>query len=215
MERAPLCLALFFLPGLSAIVGQVTYFLGPSAHFLSLFFPGAQEAAEVQADIYRSTGMIRLGGITAACISAYYFLLARHGIRGIFTISSPVRLVLIGLLMAGSMAGGFRSLFALVMLVFIIQFYFEGLLRTVLFPVLLSAAVILLAVLVPLADKLPLSVQRTLSILPVAINPVVRNDAENSAQWRFQMWNELLPDLPKYVIMGKGYSIDPNEMYDQ
>lgn len=213
VERAPLCLALFFLPGLSAIVGQVTYFLGPSANFLSLFFPGAQEAAEVQADIYRSTGMIRLGGITAACVSAYYFLLARHGIRGIFTISSPVRLVLIVLLMAGSMAGGFRSLFALVMLVFIIQFYLEGLLRTVLFPVLLSAAVILLAVLVPLADKLPLSVQRTLSILPVAINPVVRNDAENSAQWRFQMWNELLPDLPKYVIMGKGYSIDPDEMY--
>jgi len=42
---------------------------------------------------------------------------------------------------------------------------------------------------------------------------MVENNAKGSAEWRFQMWNELLPDLPKYVVMGKGYSIDPTEIY--
>jgi len=213
VERVPLYVTLFFLTGLSALVGLACYFLGPSAGFLTLIFPVGQENAETQAQIYQSTGMVRWGGVTAACTAVYFFMLARYGIRDIFTLRNPWRLPLLVLLVAGSLFGGFRSSFALLVLVFVLQFYFEGLLRTVLFPVLLSAGIILLAVLVPVAEKLPLAVQRALSFLPLPINSMVENNAKGSAEWRFQMWNELLPDLPKYVVMGKGYSIDPTEIY--
>lgn len=107
---------------------------------------------ETQAQIYQSTGMVRWGGVTAACTAVYFFMLARYGIRDIFTLRNPWRLPLLVLLVAGSLFGGFRSSFALLVLVFVLQFYFDGLLRTVLFPVLLSAGIILLAVLVPVAE---------------------------------------------------------------
>ena len=152
VERVPLYVTLFFLTGLSALVGLACYFLGPSAGFLTLIFPVGQENAETQAQIYQSTGMVRWGGVTAACTAVYFFMLARYGIRDIFTLRNPWRLPLLVLLVAGSLFGGFRSSFALLVLVFVLQFYFEGLLRTVLFPVLLSAGIILLAVLVPVAE---------------------------------------------------------------
>jgi hypothetical protein len=109
--------------------------------------------------------------------------------------------------------GGYRSLLLLVGAVFIILFVIEGLLRSPIFPALLLTMALAFAALVPVSSKLPLSVQRTLCFLPIKVDSMVRNDAEGSLQWRFHIWQALLPDLPKYIWLGKGYALNPTDMY--
>jgi hypothetical protein len=45
--------------------------------------------------------------------------------------------------------------------------------------------------------------------LPVNINSEILEDAEGSTEWRLDMWKDASKDIPKYLILGKGYSLDP------
>jgi len=63
------------------------------------------------------------------------------------------------------------------------------------------------------SDHLPLAAQRAASFLPVKVDPGVKADAEYSAEWRYQMWRILVPQVPNYLWLGKGYRIDPEELY--
>src|SRR5262249_37974597 len=60
--------------------------------------------------------------------------------------------------------------------------------------------------------KLPLSVQRSLSFLPIKIDAGVQMDAQGSLDWRLQMWEGLRKEIPDYLIVGKGFAIDPSYM---
>jgi hypothetical protein len=61
--------------------------------------------------------------------------------------------------------------------------------------------------LVPLANKLPLSIQRAISVLPLKLDPIARFEAESSTQWRVEMWEMLLPEVPRYLWLGKGLAV--------
>jgi hypothetical protein len=39
-------------------------------------------------------------------------------------------------------------------------------------------------------------------------------DAEGSTAWRLEIWKDLLPEIPRYLFVGKGYRIDPEELYE-
>jgi hypothetical protein len=41
---------------------------------------------------------------------------------------------------------------------------------------------------------------------------MVRQDAENSVDWRLDMWRNLLPEVPRYWLIGKGYLVDANAL---
>jgi O-antigen ligase len=49
-------------------------------------------------------------------------------------------------------------------------------------------------------------VQRAVSFLPVDIDPDARRDAQGTLDWRFQMWKHVIPEIPNYLWIGKGYS---------
>jgi O-antigen ligase len=117
------------------------------------------------------------------------------------------------LLIASSLLGGYRSAMISFILVSVIQTYFEGMFSTRLFLALALGAILSGALLVPFVQKLPLSVQRSLSFLPLDLNPAVRADAQASVDWRLDMWRSLLPLVPKYFIKGKGYAIGPADLY--
>ena len=61
--------------------------------------------------------------------------------------------------------------------------------------------------------SLPMVVQRTISFLPIQVSPVAKASAQASTEWRLEMWRDVLPLVPKYLLLGKGYSIDPNELH--
>jgi len=64
----------------------------------------------------------------------------------------------------------------------------------------------------PLAPHLPYTVQRALTFLPLNIDAAVRRDADASANWRFDMWKAVLPQVPEHLLLGKGYAISRRDL---
>jgi hypothetical protein len=63
------------------------------------------------------------------------------------------------------------------------------------------------AAVIPLARHLPFTAQRALAFLPLDISPEARMSADDSTQWRIDMWKALLPQIPPHLLLGKGYAI--------
>jgi hypothetical protein len=68
------------------------------------------------------------------------------------------------------------------------------------------------ALMVTFANRMPLSVQRSMAFLPIDIDPMARLSAESTTEWRLQIWKDVLPEVPRYLILGKGYGFNASEM---
>jgi len=113
--------------------------------------------------------------------------------------------VFAGLFVLG-LFGGFRSSIILFCLLIATQFWYERLLRTKLFLFVSLSVVLLCAGVVGFANRLPMAVQRSLSFLPIDVHPAARHDAQGTLDWRLQMWRVVLPEVPQYLWLGKGYT---------
>ena len=96
-------------------------------------------------------------------------------------------------------------------LLFLIQFFMEGLHRTRLLPIFAFIMLVAGVICIPLANRLPNTFQRALSFLPLNINPAVRADALGSLNWRIEMWEAVLPQVPSHLLLGKGYAISSED----
>ena len=200
--RAKWLAGLFFLSGVTAIFSDLAFAGGPAFYFLFLLFPTdvAFNQAMSADSLQRYTGMAWMAQ------AGYWFMLLRYGIRGILDLRRPWRLGLfIGLFGVG-LFGGFRSSIILFALLFLTQFWFERLLWTKLFVFVSLGALLLGASVVGFAERLPMSVQRSLSFLPIQVHPTARQDAQGTLDWRLQMWKVVLPEVPQYLWLGKGYT---------
>jgi hypothetical protein len=207
---------LFFLGGFTSVIPNLIYMAGPVAWRLFLFFPVGFAMNQAFDDFaLGGTGVkfTRLTGFTFASMAAFAYAMMRFGLRGMLTTQKPWRLALLCIVGALGLLGGFRSMVIIFALVCAGQFYFERLYQTRLFLVVLIAMVVGGAALVPLAPKLPLSVQRSLSMLPLKIDPAARIDAQGSLEWRLEMWKILIPEIPRYFWLGKGYALSPTDLY--
>lgn len=211
LRQARLYTALFFLSGLTALVGNVVYKLGPSAYFLfNVFNPDfALDQAAAEVTPYRD--IVRITGFSWAAPALSSYLLARYGIQGIA--QRPFRLLLLAGAIFLSLFGGFRSTLIMFLLTFAVLFYLEGLHRTKYVLILLAAGLVTVVGLIPFASRLPLVAQRTLSFLPFHLDPVATQSASVSSEWRIEVWRTVLPEVPKHLFKGKGYSLDPNELF--
>jgi len=211
-HRAELYSAMFFLPGLTGIVGNLVYSAGPSFFFLYGLFPITVALEQAGADMAGAGYTGRFGGLMMTSAALYSFLLARYGMRGVLDLRRPMRLFLFFLAAVGCLESGYRSVLILFMMTAAVVFVLEGLHRTRILAVLAALGLVVGVVCVTQLEKLPLSVQRSLSFLPVPVDPLVRQNAEASSQWRVEMWKVIVPEIPNYLLKGKGYALDPNEM---
>jgi O-antigen ligase len=117
------------------------------------------------------------------------------------------------LALGATLLGGFRSMLILAAILFTIQFCLEGLWRTRYLVILGGIGLLSLGLAATFASSLPLSIQRTLSFLPVDIDPGVRSDAMASTEWRLKMWQTLWPEIPRYLWLGKGYGMNESDLY--
>lgn len=213
-HRAGLYVTLFFLPGLTAMASRMAGWLGPKAGFVYYLFPGDSRMDDFIADPSTfATEMTRVSGSAAASLAVFCWLLARYGIAGTFDFSRPWRLALLVAALVGSMFGGYRSTLLLLSAIFLILYTLEKLWQTRLSVLLVGVGVLSMALLIGFADRLPLSVQRTLSFLPVKVDAVTRDMANFSTEWRIEMWRSVLPQVPKYLLKGKGYSYSADELF--
>lgn len=209
-HRAATCAAMFFLPGLTALVSNLAYALGPSFYFLYYLFPAGGALEQAAADYSMDQTILRLGGLMPAVPALYGYLLSRYGLRGTLNSSKPLRVVFFLAALIGCLATGFRFSLILFLFIIVLLFYFEGLHRTRWLAAFLAVAVLGAFAVLPYAYKLPLPVQRTLSFLPANVDTLAMESANSSTDWRLNMWREVLPEIPQYLLKGKGYSIDPD-----
>jgi hypothetical protein len=203
----------FFLSGLSYGLANLIYALGPTLYILYYFispdFAASQAAADFGAGVVK-----RFAGLAPSATALFCFILARWGIRGVFEWDKPWRLLLLIAAMAGCLFSGFRGGIAFLCALLVVQFFIEGLWRTSLLPVFVGAGILCMAPVLLFANKMPFAVQRALAVLPaVDINPNVRTETIGSTEWRLEMWRTVWPEVPKYLLVGKGYAIDPTDLY--
>lgn len=212
-EKAGLYVGMYFLAGLTAIIPNLIYILGPTFYPLFSLFPVGMAVDQARADYALGPGIFRINGLATMGPALYCYALARYGIRGALDITKPLRLLLLVVAAGCCVASGFRSCLIFFLMIFCAVFYFEGLHKTRLLPVSLGICLIGAAILLPNASKLPLVVQRTVSFLPVRIDAIARDSAESSTEWRVEIWKRAIPEIPKHLLLGKGYGMDPNELY--
>lgn len=207
-NRSGLCVALFFLGSVANAVGELAPVLTPSLYFIFLLFPVSTEGmTSIMSDPGAATSAVsRLGGVAVGSIAISCSLLARFGIQQLFTLRRAGYMLTFLFFVVVTTLGGYRSIFMVILLTSGIVFYLEGLMRSRLLPIFLFLGVAAAAVVVPLADRLPLSTQRALSFLPIHVDPVARRSAEDTTEWRIHLWKDVLPEVPKYLILGKGYA---------
>ncbi|HZQ45942.1 MAG TPA: hypothetical protein VFC07_02940 [Verrucomicrobiae bacterium] len=213
-SQAGLFIGLYFLSALAGLVSYLAVIGGSPFYFLNELFPIDSTLSESASSgsLAGPEAISRLGTLVSPAMGVFCFLLASYGARGVLDLKKPWRLVLLLMAVMISTLGGFRSGLILLFLIFSVLFYMEGLFRTRYFPIIILSGIMAAAILLPNARSLPLSMQRTLSFLPISIDPVVRQDAEGSTTWRLQIWQRLLPDVPKYLLKGKGYAMNPEEL---
>jgi hypothetical protein len=207
-KLAMLYISVFFLGGLTSGISDLIYMAGPSFYFLFVLFPS--EYAFMQA--MTADTLLRLSGLAFACASGIYFLFARFGIQGTFSLRRPWLPILFLLFVGGSLLGGYRALVILLALIFLVQFFVEGTYRTKLGPILIMGGLLAMSLTIAYIEHMPLSVQRAFSILPLEnIDSTARADAMGTLDWRLTMWKILIPEVPKYLLLGKGYSFNSTD----
>ncbi|HTY86621.1 MAG TPA: hypothetical protein VMB80_04085 [Candidatus Acidoferrum sp.] len=200
-RQAKWAVMVFFLSGLTWYIGDL-YGRAPSGfnYIFWIFAPTANNLS--LGEVYR------LGGVAMASSAVVYFLLARYGIRGIFLSRRLWRPVAFILFFALSLYGGYRGRLVGLGLTFWLVFFLEGMHRTKLLPIFGVLGLLAMVALIPLTPKLPVTIQRTLSFLPLPVSEAVRFDAESSSEWHYDMWQSVWREqVPKHLLLGKGYAI--------
>ena len=214
-EKARYFAGLFVLSKTTLIASNLIV-LFPALWFLYYFFPvdfAVNQAFGDDTGFFSSTASSRYTGVGIGLMACSSYLLLRFGVRGLFDGSRFWRLMVYVGLVALSTVGGFRSVLIAQALLFLVMFTIEGLWRTrfAMWLLLFSAGGLLLVVLS--ANLLPIAVQRSLSFLPIDIDPSARLDAQMSSEWRVRMWKLLLAEIPNYIWLGKGYVANSSDYY--
>jgi hypothetical protein len=209
-HKAMLYVTLFFLGGITMAVGSLLGLV--SSSFIWLFYIFPPEYVTGMAGATTASGLMRSWSLAFMSLAVICALLARYGLTGTANFKHPWRPIAFIAFTFIGMMGGFRTMFVLLLLTCAILFYLEGLVRSRMFPAVLLLFFLGGALLMSgAAVYLPLSVQRSLAVLPVPIDPIAKYDALTSSEWRIQMWNGLLPQVPSYLLVGKGYLFDSRD----
>jgi hypothetical protein len=215
-KRATLYAALFFLGIGTMAIGNLPGVVNPNLNWLFTIFPVMSMDSFVQQNsvVVQTSYISRLNGLSFLGIGVFCALLASYGIRGILDTAKPWRLGAFCLFFLIAMFGGFRSTLILLVMTFALLFYLERLHRTAL---LLPAIFVLVlggGLVAVFAGQLPLQFQRSLAFVPyIPIDPIVRLDTQGSTEWRLQMWRDVVPEIPRYLLVGKGYTFSGTEQF--
>jgi hypothetical protein len=211
--RAGLYVGLFFLSGLSNFIGDLVPFVPHQMYFIFALFPTYGSDLGLMDSTATVDYQARYSGTSWMAQAGFLFMLARYGPRGIFLGGRLWRPVVFFTFFVLMFLGGFRSLIILSVAIFAIQFYLERMYKTRAFPVFIFAGLIGVTLVIPFASKLPYTFQRSLEFVPLLnLDPKATQDAKNSQEWRAQIWKDLLPTIPKYLLLGKGYAISKNDL---
>jgi hypothetical protein len=203
-QKANLYVAMFFLGGTLSFIKDF-YPIAPGfVHPLFWLIPPTVSGPDIE------LGVTRLTGTSWAATAVINVLMARYGVRGIFLGDKLWRPAVFFISLVLIFFGGFRSALVLTGATVVLQFFLEGMHRTKLMPFFILFVLAFAMAVIPLGAKLPFTFQRTLAFVPesvIHLSPDARMAAQGSLDWRLNMWQALLPQIPKHLLLGKGYAI--------
>jgi hypothetical protein len=212
-RKAFLYVMLFFLGYLTYAASDLASVLGPAAYFIFWFFPPNSEGVH---NILTSPGapdvVTRYSGLAPAATACVCVMLARFGIEEILNPRRIPRLLLFTFFVAVGLLGGFRGVLVQFLLLLTILFYIEGLFRSKVMPPVAIGFLLVGTLVIGFATRMPLSLQRTLSVLPIEVDSRARESAEASSNWRVDMWREVIPEIPKCLLLGRGFGLSNNDI---
>ena len=203
-HQRKLYIVLFFLAGLPSFLSDMFPFLPTPLNYINLLIPPSGNLLQ--------EGATRFGSFasTASVIATY--MLVRYGLTGILSFNRPIRFLTFFAMLVLTMIGGYRIVLISYICILTMLFFLEGLHRTSLMMIAIFGVLVGGTLMVPFADKLPTSFQRTLSFLPfIKIDEQVMMDADGSKKWRERMWADTWPKVPQYLLLGKGYSLSEDD----
>ena len=203
----------FFIATVTSVVSNVAYMLGESFYFLFLLFPVEAAISQLISETSVGGGVGRIAGLAPASLGLVCFFLMRYGIRGLCDLRRPWRGILFFSVIVLGMFSGFRGTLVLSGLLIVGQFFVEGLHKTKYLIIAVLGALLVAVTVLPFANRLPLSLQRCLTILPLDLDPAAVQNAQATTEWRLEMWKAVLPDVRTYLWLGKGYALDPKDLY--
>lgn len=206
--------AIYFLSALADMFAKLLMKYGIGTGLLARFFPlpdtAGSEFFSTQSDAFGET---RQGEMMLASFGIFCWLLARYGVSGILDFLKPWRFVVFVSAIALGFFGGFRSHLILVIMTFGVMFFIQGLWKTKAMAVLVFVTLLTAGLIVTFSDRMPPTVQRTLSFLPIKIDPMIKVQAESSSQWRLDIWKVVIHEVPTYLLVGKGYNMSATDIY--
>jgi hypothetical protein len=212
-ERVWVYIGLFFLGGLTNLAADAYPIVPSNMQFIFWIFPVQKGAIATTGSEFVGNVIGRYYGVTMGCLAICFYLMARTGLKTMLEGRKTLQLLLFLIAAITSLLGGYRSTFILLGITCFFMFYLEGLMRSRFLPMFAACVVLVSAAIIPFGSKLPMAMQRAISVLPwVEVSPVARFDAKLSTEWRLAIWNEMLPQIPEYLLLGKGYGIALNEM---
>ncbi|MGA2247764.1 MAG: O-antigen ligase family protein [Verrucomicrobiota bacterium] len=211
-KHVNLYVTLFFMGGVVSLISDLYSVTPGPLQYIYLLIPPADYSRGTGDSIV--LGHTRLGGVAGAGMALFYWMLARHGFRDNILTGKIWRPVLLLMMLSLVFLGGFRSAILGAIMTMGLIFVLEKLHRTGAMLVVLMLGILGGALIVPLSSHLPYTFQRCLAFLPLDISTEARMDADDSTQWRLTMWEALLPQVPKYLMKGKGYAFS-SEVFDE
>ena len=208
-ERINLYLGLFFLGGVTDVMGDVIPLLPHPLYYLYYVFQPNVDRFSSYVLRDPTPKQTRLRRHPADVPGRFLVHAGPVWHPGDVSLPQAVALDDFRLFLCLGTVGGFRGYIISCGLLFAIQFFLEGLYKTRLMAIFTIAGVLGALALVPLAEHLPYTFQRAMSFLPYKVSNAARMDAQASWDWRVNMWKGLLPQIPQYLLLGKGYNISP------
>lgn len=207
----------FFASGVTTMMSTFAYMLGPAAWVLYAIFPTSYAMHLAALDYgtdFTSAGIARYSGLSVAGMALMPVILIRYGLRGLLDWMKPWRMGMMLAVLGISMLGGYRTTLVFFCLLMTIQFFLEGLHRTKWLPITAASSVLALAILMVTAGFLPMSIQRSLTVIKfLPLSKAARMDAEGSSQWRKDMWKRLAAERDRYFWVGKGLTASARNYY--
>ncbi len=211
-NKRKLMAVLFILSGATAVISDIVGRIGGPLTYIGLIFPVTDSSVQLQQSIVGDEGIVRYGGLGTGCLAMALTLLAYFGIEGLLDLRKLWRAGLFLAALFLTTYGGFRGLFIFAIMMVAFTFYFEGLFRSRLLPLAVLGSLLLFGGVLAFSDHLPLQFQRCLAFLPIKLDPVAKANAEGSSDWRLEIWESLVPQIPHYLLLGKGLGIDFNNL---
>jgi hypothetical protein len=201
-KKLNLYLGLIFLPALLGIISDLFPYLPSPLNYINILIPPSGGSADEINNVHK------FGAFAGAANAVIAFMLAKYGLRGIVLGGKLWRPCLLGLLFIVTLLGGFRNVLVSNLLIFTFLFFLEGLHHSPLLPAMGLAGVLGIALLIPFGHKLPITIQRSMCVLPgINWDSEAVLSAEGSSEWRLAIWRDTWPKVPHYLLLGKGYAL--------